>query len=236
MLAEIGWPSIGTSDWLSQADWPSVGVGNLLGQIGWPSIPGSGLLGEVSWPQVGAGLLLGVVSWPTIGVSALLSRPSWPSIGTNSLIGEVGWPSITAGSIVGSIDWPTIDASAITSRFGNNTDNNDSDSGLLPFANGGVVTGPTNALIGEAGPEAVIPLDRLNEVMGSQQGASNAQSSARGQATSEDIRRLEDQLRTVVSELQNMGGDIVLQVGQRELGAASTESTQKFQRAREVTK
>jgi len=30
------------------------------------------------------------------------------------------------------------------------------------MAAGGIVTGPTVALIGEAGPEAVIPLDRLN--------------------------------------------------------------------------
>lgn len=30
------------------------------------------------------------------------------------------------------------------------------------MANGGIVNGPTNALIGEAGPEAVIPLDRLS--------------------------------------------------------------------------
>ena len=36
--------------------------------------------------------------------------------------------------------------------------------GLLPFAEGGVVTGPTPALIGEAGPEAVIPLDKLNNM------------------------------------------------------------------------
>ena len=33
--------------------------------------------------------------------------------------------------------------------------------GTTPFATGGVVTGATNALIGEAGPEAVLPLDRL---------------------------------------------------------------------------
>jgi len=33
--------------------------------------------------------------------------------------------------------------------------------GLIPFAKGGVVTGPTPALVGEAGPEAIIPLDRL---------------------------------------------------------------------------
>lgn len=33
------------------------------------------------------------------------------------------------------------------------------------FANGGVVTGPTIGLVGEAGAEAIIPLDRLNAMM-----------------------------------------------------------------------
>ena len=34
------------------------------------------------------------------------------------------------------------------------------------LANGGIVTGPTLAMIGEAGPEAVIPLDRMGQVGG----------------------------------------------------------------------
>ena len=38
--------------------------------------------------------------------------------------------------------------------------------GLIPFADGGIVTGPTPALIGEAGPEAVIPLNQLGSVAG----------------------------------------------------------------------
>jgi tape measure domain-containing protein len=33
--------------------------------------------------------------------------------------------------------------------------------GLIGLASGGIVTGPTPAIVGEAGPEAVIPLDRL---------------------------------------------------------------------------
>jgi phage-related protein len=37
---------------------------------------------------------------------------------------------------------------------------------LKPMAVGGIVTGPTAALIGEAGPEAVIPLDRFNGMGG----------------------------------------------------------------------
>lgn len=44
------------------------------------------------------------------------------------------------------------------------------------LANGGIVTGPTLALIGEAGPEAVIPLDR----MGSMGGGSNVTINVQG--------------------------------------------------------
>jgi hypothetical protein len=36
--------------------------------------------------------------------------------------------------------------------------------GMVPMAEGGVVTGPTPALVGEAGPEAIIPLDQLATV------------------------------------------------------------------------
>lgn len=35
---------------------------------------------------------------------------------------------------------------------------------ILPFAEGGIVTGPTLGLIGEAGPEAVIPLDQMRNM------------------------------------------------------------------------
>ena len=41
----------------------------------------------------------------------------------------------------------------------------------VQLAEGGIVTSPTAALIGEAGPEAVIPLDKLNGMMES--GSSN---------------------------------------------------------------
>ena len=36
----------------------------------------------------------------------------------------------------------------------------------VALAEGGLVTGPTNALVGEAGPEVVIPLDRFENMMG----------------------------------------------------------------------
>jgi phage-related protein len=44
--------------------------------------------------------------------------------------------------------------------------------GRVPFAKGGLVTGPTNALIGEAGPELVIPLDKFESWMSMGMGGS----------------------------------------------------------------
>jgi len=41
---------------------------------------------------------------------------------------------------------------------------------IVPFAEGGIVTGPTLSLIGEAGPEAVIPLDKLQQMQGAAAG------------------------------------------------------------------
>jgi hypothetical protein len=38
--------------------------------------------------------------------------------------------------------------------------------GIPAMATGGIVTGPTLALIGEAGPEAVVPLDRMGSMGG----------------------------------------------------------------------
>jgi phage-related protein len=41
---------------------------------------------------------------------------------------------------------------------------------LTPFARGGIVTGPTPALVGEAGPEAIIPLSKFDDVVGKRGG------------------------------------------------------------------
>ena len=45
------------------------------------------------------------------------------------------------------------------------TSNRISSLGLTPMAEGGLVTGPTPALVGEAGPEVVIPLDRFESML-----------------------------------------------------------------------
>jgi tape measure domain-containing protein len=53
-------------------------------------------------------------------------------------------------------------SSAITTPSGPPAQNGN----RIALAEGGLVTGPTNALVGEAGPEVVIPLDRFENMMG----------------------------------------------------------------------
>lgn len=59
--------------------------------------------------------------------------------------------------------------------------------GARAFATGGIVTGPTNALIGEAGPEVVFPLQELNRFVKNTQG--NGQQTVRivGKLSGRDI-------------------------------------------------
>jgi len=47
--------------------------------------------------------------------------------------------------------------------------------GIHAFAEGGIVTGPTNALIGEAGPEVVFPLEKLNKFVRNNTGPGSMQ-------------------------------------------------------------
>lgn len=47
-------------------------------------------------------------------------------------------------------------------------------SGLVKLAKGGLVMGPTLALVGEAGPELVVPLDRVREFAGGSSGMGDA--------------------------------------------------------------
>jgi phage-related minor tail protein len=64
---------------------------------------------------------------------------------------------------------PGFGQASFASNFGNVI------GGIMPFAEGGIVTGPTVGLVGEAGPEAVIPLDRMGEMGGQQGGDLSAQ-------------------------------------------------------------
>jgi hypothetical protein len=58
----------------------------------------------------------------------------------------------------------------------------------VKLAEGGIVTGPTNALIGEAGPEAVIPLNEFGSIGGTSLSIGSIAMSFPGVRSERDLR------------------------------------------------
>ncbi|XVV34940.1 hypothetical protein ACQPXT_13220 [Streptomyces sp. CA-100214] len=96
----------------------------------------------------------------------------------------------------------------------------------LPFADGGIVYGPTHALIGEAGPEVVIPLTRprrarqlaersgllgiLGATAAAQPRALAAADGASSAAVGKAVSSLRSALASIGNLLDNVGRDVVL--------------------------
>jgi hypothetical protein len=75
-------------------------------------------------------------------------------------------------------------------------------SGMPRFAEGGIVTAPTVGLIGEAGPEAIIPLDRLGKMGG------NTTYSINVQAGVGDPQAIGQQIVTYIKKFERSSGAV----------------------------
>jgi len=88
----------------------------------------------------------GAIAWMMEKLQPLLNAIAAVRDGFKSVTGTVGKQFGAAGTILSQ----NIGAAARA----------------IGFANGGVVTGPTFAMVGEAGPEAIIPLDQMGRMGG----------------------------------------------------------------------
>ena len=77
------------------------------------------------------------------------------------------------------------------------------DKGLVPFAKGGIVTAPTRALIGEAGPEAVIPLNRMGQMGNTYVINVNASNRTGGQQAGQEVVKALKQYQTTNGSLND---------------------------------
>lgn len=103
--------------------------------------------GETSFKKLGQAALKGAAQ---VARAKIIEGVTSFAAGAFKSLGILGAPlALAAGSIVGGI------FNNLISKIG-----------IPALADGGITTGPTLALIGEAGREAVIPLDRLNEFAG----------------------------------------------------------------------
>jgi hypothetical protein len=96
----------------------------------------------------------GLASGDTTTPSAAdIKKPDKPKVQPKLNVSKLTTSAVSniASSMRGASDAASRSYTAMAQAFG-----------LTKFAKGGIVTGPTNALIGEAGPEAVIPLSGAN--------------------------------------------------------------------------
>ena len=99
--------------------------------------------------------------------ATLLSQPPTPA----QAIGL-----IAAGALLVAIGSQIASSKKKMSSSGDSGGGSERGVGIPALAKGGIVTGPTLALIGEAGPEAVVPLDKLGGM-----GANRGEFTLRGQ-------------------------------------------------------
>jgi hypothetical protein len=213
-LPAFSWPDLPAFTWPTLPafpGWPAI----TAQWPGWPDVTGN----WPGWPNL-SGLFPG---WPDLG--GLF--PGWPNIGAL----WPGWPDLSFNgwaTYVDSLNWGSfIDGVDLSSWVSGGKSRVD-------LQTGGIVTQPTNAKIGEAGPEAVIPLSEMGQVMS--QVRAPARTQAQTQRSGEGVDRLEQKLDEVVRELRNLGGDVTLEVDGRRFGKASTETTAKYQASRELNK
>lgn len=182
----------GFGDWISSTikTWFSNGVGAIkdFGQEFWGKITGWFSDGVGAIKDFGTNIWTKITTWFSDGVGALkdFGTNIWTKIttwfssgvgaikdfGTNIWNKVTGWLSDGIGAVkdLGQWVWDTI-TGWIEDALGAATDFADSAGDFLgglgdflPLAEGGIVTKPTLALVGEAGPEAVIPLSGAGSV------------------------------------------------------------------------
>ncbi len=135
------------------------------------------VIGIQEWAAANPGLFNGIVAF-TAAVGGLFSALAFlgftlplVAAGITALLSPIGLVVIALGALVGLIatvaaNWSTI-SSVIWSTSGSISGNVTQGQGgfwggsNLGMASGGIVTRPTLAMVGESGPEAVIPLSKV---------------------------------------------------------------------------
>lgn len=145
----------------------------------WPVIVAVGVvMTALAGPIIALGILIGVLAfivtsrWNDIKVG---TQVVWDAItgiikvAVDYITGLVQGMWSTVNGIIGNIVNAVNSAKNAVSGFGSNVAAGASvvQHAIIPkFASGGIVTGPTLGLIGEAGPEAVIPLSKMGSMNG----------------------------------------------------------------------
>lgn len=109
--------------------------------------------------------------------------------------------------------------------------------GFREMATGGLVTRPTAAIVGEAGPEAVVPLDRFESLVESSVDLGGDTGTGFGPGRQQ--RELLDELKSIKGLMERAvenGGDIVLEIDGTRLAETTERANDRFLQRREVNR
>jgi hypothetical protein len=101
----------------------------------------------------------------------------------------------------------------------------DAITGIMPMAKGGIVTQPTKALVGEAGPEAVIPLNKLSDIINSP--SAKKQNTDNVNNNSDALLKEFKEMKQILSAILNKEGTITL--NGTKMGTAMAVGSYKIQ-------
>lgn len=112
------------------------------------------------------------------------------------------------------------------------------------MAEGGIVKRPTQGIVGEAGPEAVIPLDRLEELFpGVDQGALEGGGLRGAESRSNRFDKIEggskeliDKLDEILRELRRLEPEVNVSLGDDDIAEAADRGSRKFINRRRLNK
>lgn len=114
--------------------------------------------------------------------------------------------------------------------------------GLMPFASGGIVKSPTRGIVGEAGPEAILPLDKLGQLMQGVQDATRRREpprrreSPRNHSRGADLGSLEERLDALIRAVRNLDGETRVEVDGETLVKQEKKAKKRYTNSREVVR
>lgn len=220
--------------WVTALEWsawvPGLGWGTFISTIAW-----DGFVERMDWDERLSPLnwdgYLTDVNWgawvPGLSWASFLTSVNWRDwLSVNSwgtYLSTLSWtrfvPDISWASFVPDLNW-----SSFIDGLG----------GGIPLAQGGIATGPTNALIGEAGPEAVLPLSDLQRALENAARAGATQtSSGDGNATTDKVVRA---LEEVKREIQRLDTDVSLEMDGEKVARTTRRSNERYHDSRIVRK
>lgn len=214
---EMGW---GMIKWVGELKWNEI---KWMGSIGWDAIKWTASIGwdviqwsgSIGWQMIQWG---GEIMWQAIqwGGSILWEKINF--VGDINIGKYIKVPEIDLGN---HINWP-----------GGSAENG----GGREFATGGLVTRPTRAVVGEAGPEVIAPFSEFMEAMNSPDRRYGGRQSRPPGGSGDGVQRVVEAIEDLHAEIKRLDPQTELKVDRKTLAKEEQKGRNRYRSSRVITK